>query len=253
MISSEIKKSLIERLADSPTALVCNAYDFLGMHAPCTDWNIKYLTPDFPPMVGEAITIKLDCSTPDEDTPPEAGNKKIGPEENLYNRMMRLVEESAVPRVIVIESLGNFCSGAVLGDGMAKTMLAAGAAGCVTNGAVRDIQDVKKAGLKTFGGGNVVNHYALRWSGLCEPVTVGGLTIRTGDIVHGDMDGVITLPEAGLPKIVRACRYVLDFEKEAHVILRKTEIDAIEKGRQVGALSARYRELIAAIGGYDEV
>ena len=50
MESLELKRRLIERLSDSSTALICNAYDFLGMHSTCTDWNIKCLTPEFPLM-----------------------------------------------------------------------------------------------------------------------------------------------------------------------------------------------------------
>lgn len=253
METSELKRRLIERLADSSTALVCNAYDFMGMHAPCTDWNIKCLTPEFPPMVGEAITISLDCSTPEEEIRYEMEKKKESPKENLYYKMIEMIENSSVPRVVVIQSLGNFSYGAVIGDGMAKTVLAAGAAGFITNGSVRDLNDVKKAGLKTFGGGLTVNHYSLRWSGLCQPVTVGGLTIHTGDLIHGDIDGVITLPEQGWSKVVRACRYVADFEKAAHVIFRKTEIGALEKSRQVTEIAEKYGAYINQIADFEEL
>ena len=232
MEREELKRRLIERLADSSTALVCNAYDFMGLHAPCANWDVKYLTPEFPPLVGEAITIQLDCSTPDGEIRYEwesgAAQQK---RRNLYYEMVERIEQATLPQVVVIESVGDYASGAVIGDGMAKTFLAAGAVGCVTNGAVRDIQDVKKAGLKTFGGGFVVNHYSLRWRGLGEPVKIGGLT----------------LPEAGWTKVVRACRYVTDFEKQAHVLLRRTEIGAAEKERAIGALAAQYGAAIAAI------
>ena len=255
MEREELKRRLNERLADSSSALVCNAYDFMGLHAPCADWNVRYLTPEFPPLVGEAITIKLDCSTPDDEIRYEwdAGEKEKAPVKNLYYEMISRIEKASLPQVVVIESVGDYKTGAVIGDGMAKTFLAAGAVGCVTNGAVRDIQDVKKTGLKTFGGGFVVNHYSLRWSGLGEPVNIGGLEIRTGDLIHGDGDGLITLPEAGWSKVVRACRYVMDFEKQALVILRRTEISACEKEKALGALSAQYGEYIAAIDSADEI
>lgn len=254
MDKSELKLRLIERLADSSTALVCNAYDFMGIHAPSCDWNIKCLTPEFPPMVGEAITITLDCSTPDDEISYEMERGDHPPEDgNLYYKLVELVEAASVPQVVIIQSAGNYALGAVLGDGMAKTFLAAGAVGVVTNGAVRDIADVKRAGLMTFGGGLTVNHYSLRWSGLQKPVTVGGLTINTGDLVHGDQDGLITLPEQGWPKIVRACRHVLDFEKEAHVVLRMTEIGAMEKSRRVGDIAARYGKLIGEIESFEQV
>lgn len=248
-MQKNVKAKLIERLADSSTALICNAYDFLGMHAPCADWTIKCMTPEFPAMVGEAITIKLDCSSPSDDHTYEMEEA----DGSDWYKVIEMVEASTVPRVVVIESLGEKQKGAVLGDGMAKTMLAAGAVGCVTDGGVRDIVDIKRAGLKQFGAGSVVNHTRLRWSGLGEPVTIGGLKIKTGDIVHGDEDGLITLPEEGWSSVVRACRYVLDFEKAAHVVLRSTDISVSERSRRVTELSAQYKELINAVDNIDEI
>ena len=249
MKSEEVKARLIERLADSPTALVCNAYDFLGLHAPCCDWSVFCMTPEFPAMVGEAITIKLDCSSPSDDHTYEMEGTDV----NEWFKLIESVEKAKVPQVVVIQSLGEKQKGAVLGDGMAKTMIAAGAAGCVTDGGVRDIADIKRAGLKQFGGGNVVNHTRLRWSGFGEPVTIGGLQIKTGDIVHGDADGLITLPQEGWNSAVRACRYVLDFEKAAHVVLRSTDISVAEKQKRVAQLSAEYKEKINAARGIDEI
>jgi 4-hydroxy-4-methyl-2-oxoglutarate aldolase len=250
MDNTEIKRMLIERLADSSTALICNAYDFMGLHTPCTDWSIKYMTPEFPPMVGEAITIMLNCSTPDKEYKYEMEHAE---DSNLYFKMIERIEKSEIPQIVIIKSLGEKSQGAVIGDGMAKTFLAAGAAGCITDGGVRDIKDIYKAGLKTFGGGPVVNHYALHWSGLGEPVIIGGIKIKTGDIIHGDCDGVIVVPEEGWGKVVRASRYVLDFEKAAHVVLRRTEVGAMEKSKIVGRLSKEFREKIDKISDFEEI
>ena len=237
---------LIERLADSPTALICNAYSFMGHHAPCSDWSVRCMTPDLPPMVGEAVTIKLDCSTPDgehkyefENSPP-AGN-------SLFYQLIERLEETDIPKVVVVESLGEKSRSAVLGDGMAKLFRAAGAVGCVTDGGVRDIHDICKAGLTTFGGGSVANHFSLRWSDLGSPVTVGGLSIETGSIVHGDRDGVIVVPEEGWDSVVRACRYVMDFEKAAHALIRSTSLTPQEKELKVGALADEYGTQICKI------
>lgn len=245
-MTTENTRLLIERLCDSPTALLCNAYDYLGLHAPCTDWSIHCLTPEFPPMVGVALTIKLDCSTPDEDIRYEFDPGDTV-QENLWYKLVEKAEQSPLPTIVVIQSTGPFETGAVIGDGMAKTMLAAGAAGFLTNGVVRDLADVKKAGLKTFGGGTVPNHYSLRWSGFLEPVTIGGLTIQTGDVLHGDGDGVIRLPEEGRAILPEACRLVADFEKAAHVLLRQTHLKAFQKEKLVAELSGEYGAQIRAL------
>jgi len=240
------KRKLIEQLADSPTALICNAYSFMGYHAPCSDWSVRCMTPDLPPMVGEAVTIKLDCSTPDGEykyefeNPPDSGNA-------LYYQLIERLEKTGIPKIVVIQSLGDKSRSAVLGDGMAKLFRAAGAAGCVTDGGVRDIHDICKSGLTTFAGGLVPNHFSLRWSDPGSPVTVGGLTIEEGSIVHGDRDGVIVLPKEGWDTVVRTCRYVVDFEKAAHVIVRDTAMRPQEKQSKIGELAATYKELILEI------
>jgi len=247
------RKQLVERLADSSTALVCNAYDFMGLHSPCTDRSILCQTPELPLMVGAAITISIDCSTPPGQQYFTADDTSGDPEGNLYQALVEMIEKSTVPCVVVIQSLGNYEYGAVLGDGMAKTMVTAGAVGVVTNGPVRDLRDIKKVGLNVFAGGVTPNHHALRWSGLGKPVSIGGLEIHTGDILHGDSDGVITLPEDGLHKVVRACRYVLDFEKKVHVVMRRTDISMSEKITESGIRVDEYRKLISDISGFEDL
>ncbi len=228
---------LIEELSDSPTALICNACSFMELHAPCTDWNIRYLTPEFPPMCGIAITIRLDCSTPEDQLPPDTSGE-------LYYEMIDRIQNSLFPMVVVIKSMGEKSRGAVAGDGMAKTMLAAGASGLVTDGGIRDLEGIRHAGLKTFGGGLTVNHRALRWSGLGEPVTIGSLEIHSGDLLHGDGDGIITVPEKSWNRIVGACNYVNDFEKKAHALLRRSDIPGKEKYLRVSELSEACRDRI---------
>lgn len=245
------KRSLIEKLADSPTALICNAYSFLGLHAPCADWTVRCMTPELPAMVGEAITIKLDCSTPNGEHRYEMESSSEGGNA-LYYEMAERMAATDVPKIVVIQSLGEKSRSAVLGDGMAKLFRSVGASGFVTDGGVRDLADVRKAGLTTFGGGAVANHFAHRWSDLGGEVTVGGLTIKTGDIVHGDRDGLIVVPEAGWGQVVRACRHVLDFEKAAHTVLRSTTVAPGRKRAAVGRLADEYGAMMREIPGSGE-
>ena len=245
MMTDENKKisRLIYGLADSPTALICNAYDFLGMHAPCTDWNIRCATPYLTPMVGMAITIKLWCGIPDETYRPEPSHR----DSSLYYEMIERAEKTGVPNVAVIQSMGEKQCGAVLGDGMAKSMVATGIVGCVTDGAARDLDGIEKAGLALFCGGMVQNHYALHWAELGAPVVIGGVTIKTGDIIHGDRDGIITLPEAGWGRVIEACRLTQDFEKAAHVVFRRRDMTQSEIQSEVDKLAERYGGYITAL------
>lgn len=226
--TTEQKKHLIEQLSDSSTALVCNALDFMGIEVPYMDETVRCMTPGLPPLVGEVVTIRLDSST--------VGNKA---DADPYYKMLEDMSKSDIPKVVVVQTVGSdIRRECVAGDGMAKTMLSVGALGLVTDGGIRDIKDITNQGFKVFGLGHVVQHTPLVWSGLYEPVRIGGITVRTGDILHGDIDGVIVVPEESYPRITKACRINMDFEKKAHVILRQTGIPVPEKRGQVTRLVA---------------
>lgn len=224
-------KALLESLCDSETALVCNALTALGHSEPHTyamDGHIQCMTPDLPPLVGEAITIKIDTCTPEG-----------GHELDEYHEMIEVIEASDLPRVIVVETVGpDPYRECVMGDGMAKGFMAVGAIGMVTSGGVRDLPGIIDQGFKVFAIARVIQHAALRWSGHGEPVQIGGISVKTGDLIHGDSGGCIVIPEANHKHIVEACQLVNDFEKKAHVMIRRTDLEGAQKRAKMDKLNA---------------
>ena len=96
----------------------------------------------------------------------------------------------------------------------------------------------------------MVNHYALRFSALGEPVVIDGLEIKTGDLIHADKDGIITVPEAGWRKVVLACRLTLEFEKKAHVIMRQKGIPVMDKKKKITKLVQETAEKLRQSGDF---
>ena len=235
-----ITNALIEQLSDSETALICNALDTLRVAESQTyylDRDIACHTPELPPLVGEAITICLDSSSP----------KETGDVEP-YWQMLEEIEKSEVPRIVVVKTVGeDLRRECVMGDGMAKTFISVGAVGLVTDGAVRDLEGIVDQGFSVFCSGRVAHHTTLRWSKLGEPVTFGGITVSTGDLIHGDADGCIVIPEAAYSRIVPACDLVLEFEKRAHVLLRQSGISLAEKRSTMNRYVADLADKISAI------
>ena len=231
-------KALIESLGDSETALVCNALSALGYSEPHTyamDGRIQCMTPDLPPLVGEAITIKIDTCTPQ-------GNAETAD----YVDMMEEIQASELPRILIVETVGpDPYRECVMGDGMAKAFIAAGAIGMVTSGGIRDLTGIIDQGFGVFAIARVIQHAALRWSDYGKPVQVGGITVRTGDLIHGDNGGCIVIPEPNHDSIVEACRLVNDFEKEVHVMIRRTDLDNSQKQAQVKEMNSRHDRAIA--------
>jgi 4-hydroxy-4-methyl-2-oxoglutarate aldolase len=102
---------------------------------------------------------------------------------------------------------------------MATTAKALGAVGCVSDGGLRDVVEVRAlGGFQYFCPGFVVSHGD---PFICEvdvPVTLDGLHIGPGDLLHGDANGLLTIPEAIADKLAqeadrvrRAERQVLEF------------------------------------------
>lgn len=241
MSTQNITNNLIEQLSDSNTALLCNALDYLNIPVPYMDSTILCMTPDLLPLVGEAITIKIDSSTP--------GGKS---DEDEYWKLLEEIEKSSLKKVVVAQAVGSdIKKECVLGDGMAKTLISVGAVGFITNGGIRDLKDVLNEGFKLFASGRVVSHRKIRYRKFNEPITVGGIEIKSGDLIHGDSDGCIVVPKESYGKITKTCRLVLNFEKKAHVVLRQTGISLKKKKLQLEEFLKELEEDISKIRKFD--
>ena len=73
--------------------------------------------------------------------------------------------------------------------------------GSVTNGAVRDLPAIEAMGFKLFAGSVAVSHAYAHIIEFGEPVEIGGLKIQSGDLVHGDRHGVLTIPLAAAAEV----------------------------------------------------
>jgi len=230
-----VTKKLVEQLMDSSTALVVNAVEWLGEYCSFTDSTIKYMTPEFPSLCGEAFTIKYTACDKDA-----VGNV------DDYFFMLDEMRKTDVPKVVVVEVTGNPLRECVAGDGMAKRLLASNAVGMITNGGHRDITDIKKTGFKVFGSGNVAGHYAMRFFDFGKPVEIGGMEVKTGDLVHADIDGCVVIPPATFEEIVMACRMTLDFEKKVHTIWRASDLSTQEKTAHAGKMVEEIKAALKA-------
>ena len=84
--------------------------------------------------------------------------------------------------------------GAFVGEIHATIGLALNCVGCVTNGAVRDLPPVEALGFQMYAQHTSVSHAYAHIIEFGEPVEIGGLKISSGDLLHGDRHGVLTIP-----------------------------------------------------------
>ena len=104
---------------------------------------------------------------------------------------------------VMMVATDGYVATAVAGDlllGMARNQ---GAAAFVTDGCVRDVPGLVGVGLPCFSAGVTPNSPARNGPGSVGlPVVVGGVTVETGDVVAGDVDGVVVVPFAQIDAVI---------------------------------------------------
>lgn len=189
------------------TPTVCNAVETFNMQSRTEGFIKEDIHPFFPElgvMVGYAATAKASASSP---STPEQDNLRI----ELMNLLLTIPE----PRVVVIEDIDSpACLGAFWGEVQTNIHRRLGCVGTVTNGGVRDLDEVRALKFHFFAKHAIPSHAYVHLVDVGNPVTIGGLTIKTGDLIHGDTHGVARIPFDIAKEIPRAAAMIEAKEKE---------------------------------------
>jgi 4-hydroxy-4-methyl-2-oxoglutarate aldolase len=196
------QSSFIDYLNTIDTPTLSNAIELLKLrprHEGFTPLQVRCLFPEFGRMCGYAVTAQVETMTQSEPFDTEG-----------FVDLYRAVEQSPKPAVIAFQEVGGFPDYAAhCGEVMATFFGRLGAIGLVTDSAVRDIPEVRALRFHYFARGCVASHANFRIVRTGVPVQVHGLVIRPGDILHGDENGLLSVPagqEDALPKSVEAVR-----------------------------------------------
>jgi 4-hydroxy-4-methyl-2-oxoglutarate aldolase len=166
--------------------------------------QIRCIFPDLGAMVGYAYTATIRASSA-----PPSGAAALRP------AMWREVEEIPSPRVIVIQDLDDPPGvGAFWGDVQSNIHRALGCIGAVTNGSVRDLDEVRALGFHLFAGSVAVSHAYVHLVEIGIPVQVGGITVRSGDLIHGDQHGILLIPPEIAGRISEGVEKVEQVERQ---------------------------------------
>src|SRR5206468_8059333 len=157
--------------------------------------EIRGLFPELGPLVGHAAT----CVIRAEQGPID------GHRASLYG-WWDFVMSIPAPRVIVVHDIDEpRGQGAQWGEVQANIHRALGCVGVVTDGSVRDLDEVKALGFQFAAAHVSVSHAYVHMVDFGLPVKVGGLWVKPGDLVHADHHGALTIPPeiaARLPEAV---------------------------------------------------
>ncbi|HYV35675.1 MAG TPA: RraA family protein [Gemmataceae bacterium] len=231
----------LERLRRFDTPTICNVvelFDLCSRTAFYMDGRIQACYPKLPPMVGYAATATFRSACP-----PRGGDVYAG----LADQVAAFAELPG-PAVVVFQDLDDPAAAATFGEVMCTTYKAFGAAGLITSGAARDIDQVEPLNFPCFAGSTICAHGYCHIVQINVPVRVGGLTVHPGDLLHGDRNGVARIPvdkgaavAQGCAELGEAEAVVLDYLRAGKVTKDGFAAARKESQRRIEALGKKLR------------
>jgi 4-hydroxy-4-methyl-2-oxoglutarate aldolase len=175
--------------------------------------EIKCILPELGPMVGYAATGTYMANRP-------AGDELKGKDQELWQH----VQSIPAPRIVVVQDIDETpCVGSMWGEVNGTVFTALGCAGTITNGGVRDLDEVRAMGFHFFASCVIPSHAYVHTVDVGKPVLIGGLTIHPGDLLHADQHGIITIPHEIAAEVAARAREVEANERTMIEFFRSDE------------------------------
>lgn len=219
-------KALLDLLKQVDTPTVCNAIEVAQGKRGFNDFTRGTMlcsAPDEPAMVGYARTAKIAALAPPTEPPEVIKARRM----NYYRHM----SSGPRPAIAVVEDV-DFPNaiGAYWGEINTTIHKGFGLSGALTNGVMRDLGDLP-SGFPVVAGSVGPSHGFVHVREIATPVTVFGLIIQDGDLVHADRHGAVVVPPTVIPTLGAAIRNLLDTESLVLEPARQDgfDFDAFEK------------------------
>nr|WP_180205141.1 RraA family protein [Pseudomonas sp. SbOxS1]NYU05159.1 RraA family protein [Pseudomonas sp. SbOxS1] len=153
--------------------------------------------------------------------------------ENPYAVEIALLDDLKPGEVPVLACNGPTNRIAPWGELLTTASKARGAVGCVTDGLVRDVRHIKALQFPVFHGGigPLDSRGRARMTEMDTPVECGGVKVRSGDIIFGDIDGVVIIPQERAAEVIELARIKVNSENNTRDELREGKFlrDVYEK------------------------
>jgi regulator of RNase E activity RraA len=194
----------LEALRRWPTCAIANAIELFNIRPRNEGFmlpEIKCAFPEMKPMIGYAATAVISAESPE--------GRRVSPPE-----WWEVIRQTPEPRVAVLRDLDRPVIGSFWGEVNANIHKALGCVGTVTDGSVRDLDEVKELGFHFFSSCVTVSHAYVHLVEVGVPVKIGGLVVKAGDLIVGDKHGVISIPMEIARDIPKAAQMVEDWERK---------------------------------------
>ncbi len=223
----ELTDELIEDLQRIDTPTVCNALEVLSPERRGYGYTTQPLVctrPELPPMVGIARTASIRAAHPSGLAGREAGK--------LTQSYYAYIDDGPKPSIVVIQDLDGEQRGygSFWGEVNSNIHKGLGALGLITDGSVRDIPDIAE-GFQLMADRIGPSHAYVHVVDYARPVTVAGMRVTDGDLIHADQHGAVVIPSDVAAKV-----------KEAANLIARQERVIIEAAQEPGFNMDRLRK-----------
>jgi regulator of RNase E activity RraA len=209
-MNDKLSPALAKALSAVDTATICNAIEIVEGRRSSGGFTRRPVVaafPDLPPIVGFARTATISAAAPSEIPAAEQKALKIA-----YYRQL----EADEPVMAVIEDTDDQPGiGAMWGEVNSAIHKGLGVVGGLTNGSIRDL-DMLAPGFQLLAGLVGPSHAHVHVTAIGIPVTVFGLRIRPGDLIHADKHGAVIIPPGMATEIPKAV--ALNQRQEAPIL-----------------------------------
>jgi regulator of RNase E activity RraA len=221
----ELKNELRAELQSFDTPTVCNALELLAPDRRGYGFTTNHLIcarPELKPMVGLARTARIRSAHPNDVT----GDAALKLSEGYY----AYIDAGPKPSIVVFQDIDEQPGyGAFWGEVNSAIHLGLGCAGLVTDGGVRDLPDIAP-GFQILAGRVIPSHSYVHVVDYGHSVTVAGMRVVDGDLIHADQHGAVVIPHE-----------VAHAVKEAALLIQRRERVIIEAARKPGFSAEKLR------------
>jgi 4-hydroxy-4-methyl-2-oxoglutarate aldolase len=223
----------LQKVDSATIANVIELFDFRSYVAGYSNLSLKAIYPKLPPAVGYAVTATFRAAYP-----AESGDSYGGMPELIANAMA-----TPAPRIVIFEDLDDPPAAATYGEIMVTTFQKFGFSGLITSGAARDIEQVDRLQFPCWATSVIVSHGYCRFPDVNVPVTVGGLQVKPGDLLHADANGVVNIPLQIAAAVAELCEPYVQAEEIILQYLRGSQPTVAGYGEAVRKAKQRMAEL----------
>lgn len=190
----------------------------LGLYDPWTinwytDQSIRCIYPELGARSGYAVTCVYG--------PVDPGYTRLG-----FADVLRAIADSPKPVVVCIkqdmpENMKN--KNGLCGGNMMTAMKALGAVGVISDGPSRDIDEIRPMKMQYMLTGVCAGHGAFSVKAVNVPVSICGMDVAPGEIIHMDENGACKFPADKIEKVCELSEKLLEKEARRQALVRSTD------------------------------